>query len=62
MTMALAHHRSGQDRAIGQDSRTGDEPRADQGTTDIHGRVAHLREIRAQALAGPGAKATEAQH
>ncbi|WP_276208096.1 carboxyl transferase domain-containing protein, partial [Streptomyces mangrovisoli] len=36
------------------------EPAAE--PTDARGRVAELREIRAQALAGPGAKATEAQH
>ncbi|MCI3273344.1 carboxyl transferase domain-containing protein, partial [Streptomyces cylindrosporus] len=30
--------------------------------TDARGRVAELHEIRAQALAGPSEKATEAQH
>ncbi|MFJ3235767.1 carboxyl transferase domain-containing protein, partial [Streptomyces sp. NPDC086787] len=34
----------------------------DTGPADIRGRVAELHAIRAQALAGPGEKATEAQH
>ncbi|MGW3150915.1 methylmalonyl-CoA carboxyltransferase, partial [Streptomyces sp. NPDC001177] len=34
----------------------------DTGPADIRGRVAELHGIRAQALAGPSEKATEAQH